>query len=349
MEAGLVEFGARVRFRHPLVRSAAYRSASVADRQAGARGAGRGHRPGRPIRTAGPGTGPRPRPGRTRRSRRSWSARRAGRRPAAGWPRPRRSWSARCVLTADPARRAERTLAAAQASLQAGAFGKALELLAIGGGPGRWMSCRAPGRTCCAGRSRSPRAWAATLRRCCSRRPSGSSRSTSAWPARPTWPRGWRPLFAGRLAGAGDLLEVSRAARAAPAAADPPRPVDLVLDGLAAAGHRRAGRRGTDAAARRQRLRRRRHHHGGGTPVGLVRAGGRQRAVGRRRLARDARPAGPARPRGRRARAAAASCWARWARPLAWSGDFAAAAALDRGGRRGLRGDRVPRRARSPR
>ena len=33
-EAGLVEFGARVRFRHPLVRSAAYRSASLQERQA---------------------------------------------------------------------------------------------------------------------------------------------------------------------------------------------------------------------------------------------------------------------------------------------------------------------------
>ncbi len=33
MEAGLAEFGARVRFRHPLVRSAAYRSASVQARQ----------------------------------------------------------------------------------------------------------------------------------------------------------------------------------------------------------------------------------------------------------------------------------------------------------------------------
>ena len=33
VEAGLVEFGAQVRFRHPLVRSAAYRSASAQDRQ----------------------------------------------------------------------------------------------------------------------------------------------------------------------------------------------------------------------------------------------------------------------------------------------------------------------------
>src|SRR5262245_55089738 len=33
-EEGLIEFGARVRFRHPLVRSAAYRAGSVSDRQA---------------------------------------------------------------------------------------------------------------------------------------------------------------------------------------------------------------------------------------------------------------------------------------------------------------------------
>jgi hypothetical protein len=32
-EAGLLEVGARVRFRHPLVRSAAYRSASLRQRQ----------------------------------------------------------------------------------------------------------------------------------------------------------------------------------------------------------------------------------------------------------------------------------------------------------------------------
>jgi hypothetical protein len=33
VEAGLVEFGGRVRFRHPLARSAAYRSASLAERR----------------------------------------------------------------------------------------------------------------------------------------------------------------------------------------------------------------------------------------------------------------------------------------------------------------------------
>ena len=51
--------------------------------------------------------------------------------------------------------------------------------------------------------------------------------------ARETYLTAWMAaLFAGRLAGAGDLLEVSRAARALPPPADP-RPVDLVLDGLA--------------------------------------------------------------------------------------------------------------------
>jgi DNA-binding CsgD family transcriptional regulator len=40
-------------------------------------------------------------------------------------------------------------------------------------------------------------------------------------------------VFAGYLAGASDLLEVSRAAKALPPPAHPPRPVDLLLDGLA--------------------------------------------------------------------------------------------------------------------
>lgn len=52
--------------------------------------------------------------------------------------------------------------------------------------------------------------------------------------ARETYLSAWMAaLFAGRLAGAGDLLEVSRAARALPPLTCPQRPVDLVLDGLA--------------------------------------------------------------------------------------------------------------------
>jgi hypothetical protein len=64
VDAGLVEFGARVRFRHPLLRSASYRAASVAGRQAvhGAQGRGDRLRSGR--RGALPGTGKRGREGR---------------------------------------------------------------------------------------------------------------------------------------------------------------------------------------------------------------------------------------------------------------------------------------------
>ena len=50
--------------------------------------------------------------------------------------------------------------------------------------------------------------------------------------ARETYLSAWMAaLFAGRLAGSGDLLEVSRAARALPPA-DPPDAASLVLDGL---------------------------------------------------------------------------------------------------------------------
>ena len=52
--------------------------------------------------------------------------------------------------------------------------------------------------------------------------------------ARETYLDAWgAAMFAGRLATAGSLLEVSRAARSAPAAPVPPRASDLLLDGLA--------------------------------------------------------------------------------------------------------------------
>ena len=234
VDAGLVEFGARVRFRHPLLRSASYRSASVADRRAV-------H--GALAEATDPETAP---------ERRAWHRakaaagpdeevaaeleRSAGRAQARGGLAAAAAFLERSVLlTADPARRADRTLAAAQAHLQAGAFGTALELLADAddNGPGRWMSCRAPGRTCCGGRSCSPRAWAATLRRCCSRRPNGSSRSTPAWPARPTSPRGWRPCSPGGWPAPATCWK----SPAPPGPSRPPptprTPPDLVLAGLA--------------------------------------------------------------------------------------------------------------------
>ena len=94
-DAGLLTIGERVMFRHPLVRSAVYRAASL-----GRSGGPRTRRwPTRPIRGPTPiavlGTARRPRWGPMRTPQPSWSAQRAGPRRAAGWPRRPPSWSAR--------------------------------------------------------------------------------------------------------------------------------------------------------------------------------------------------------------------------------------------------------------
>ena len=106
--------------------------------------------------------------------------------------------------------------------------------------------------------------------------------------ARETYLTAWMAaLFAGRLAGPDDLLEISRAARALPPPGGRRVPLDLLLDGLALLVTDGPRRRGADAAAGGERLRRRGHPRGGRPAVGLAGPGGRQRPVGRRRLARD--------------------------------------------------------------
>ena len=118
---GLLEIGTGVRFRHPLVRSAVYSAASLPERRtvhrALAEVTDRDRDPDRRawhLAAAAPGP--------TSRSRRSWSGRRAGRRPAAGMAAAAAFLQRSVELTAEPARRSARALAAAQASLQAGAF-----------------------------------------------------------------------------------------------------------------------------------------------------------------------------------------------------------------------------------
>ena len=127
---GLLKIGARVTFRHPLVRSAVYRAASPEDRQM-------------VHRALADATDPEIDP-----DRRAWHRaqaatgpdedvaceleRSAGRAQARGGLAAAAAFLERAaVLTPEPARRATRALAAAQAKHQAGAFDAALRLVAI--------------------------------------------------------------------------------------------------------------------------------------------------------------------------------------------------------------------------
>jgi DNA-binding CsgD family transcriptional regulator/tetratricopeptide (TPR) repeat protein len=234
VQAGLAEFGARVRFRHPLARSAAYRSASVPDRQ---------QLHAALAEVTDPVTDP---------DRRAWHRaqaaagpdeevaaeleRSAGRAQARGGLAAAAAFLERAVLlTADPAREAERILTAAQAHMKAGAFGKALELLAtaevLGSRPlDELQSARVD-------LLRGQIAFA-------------SSRATDASPllvkaaerlkpvnldlARETYLYAWMAAaLAGHLGAADDLLEISRAIQALPPPKQRPRPRDLLPEALA--------------------------------------------------------------------------------------------------------------------
>ncbi len=231
VEAGLVEFGPQVRFWHPLVRSAAYRSASSATRR-------------EVHRTLAEMTDPQADP-----DRRAWHRAQAAAEPdeevAAELQRSAARAQARgglaaaaaflersMLLTPDTPRQAERGLAAAQASMQAGAFAKALELLGMveAGRLDELTSARADllrGQITFAtglGSDAPPLLLKAAKR----------LEPLDLDLARETYLSAWiAAMFAGYLAGSDDLAEVSRAARALPPPAHGPRPADLLLDGLA--------------------------------------------------------------------------------------------------------------------
>jgi DNA-binding CsgD family transcriptional regulator len=229
--AGLLEVSAQVRFRHPLVRSAAYWSASDSERHS-VHGALAEATDGvlEPDRRAWH------RAQATRESDEDVAAeleRSADRAQARGGLAAAAAFLGRAAgLTVDPARRAERTLAAAQVTLEAGAFDAAVGLLAAA----------EAGRLDELGRARIDllRAEIAYAHNRGSDAPPLLLRAArtleplDARLARETYLDAWSAaLFAGRLASGGNLLDVSRAAMAAPRPPGPPRPSDLLLDGFA--------------------------------------------------------------------------------------------------------------------
>src|SRR5215216_3411695 len=228
---GLLAIGEHVAFLHPLVRSAVYRSASVPERRAV-------HLTLAQVTDA-----------QVDGDRRAWHLaaaapapneevafeleRSAGRAQARGGLAAAAAFLRRSVaLTRDPALRVDRALAAAQASLHAGAFDAALELLATAeaGMPDEFQGARVDllrGQVASATAGTDAPAQLLKAAKRLEPLEPGLARETylDAWGA---------ALFAGRLASGGDLLDVSRAARAAPPPTYPPHPSDLLLDGLVA-------------------------------------------------------------------------------------------------------------------
>ena len=234
VDAGLVEFDGRVRFRHPLTRSAAYRSASLAER----------HELHAALAAV---TDPQDDP-----DRRAWHLaqatsdydeevaveleRSAGRAQARGGVAAAAAFLERAaLLTGDPARRAGRALTAAQAKVQAGAAGAAQDLLAVAPGPRLSVTWSRPAWTWCRPGWLPPPGATAKPRCCCCGPLSSWRGSTWSWPAPPTWMPWLRRSTPGGCAGPGSsTIDVARVAAAAPRPPGQPRPPDLLLDGLTA-------------------------------------------------------------------------------------------------------------------
>jgi DNA-binding CsgD family transcriptional regulator len=228
--AGLIQVDSRVRFRHPLVRSAVYRAAAPEDRR-------------RIHRALAEATDEEIDP-----DRRAWHLahaatrrdeevaaeleRAAGRAEARGGLAAAAAFLERAAaLTPEPSRRAQRSLAAAQAAYHAGALGDALVLL----------------ETAASGAVDVQRCHVHLLR---AQIEFASQRGSDAPPmlleaareleafdpalARATYLEALSAaMFTGRLVRGGGVVEISEAALAGPPPPRPPGPSDLLLQGLA--------------------------------------------------------------------------------------------------------------------
>jgi DNA-binding CsgD family transcriptional regulator len=230
-DAQLVEIGARVRFRHPLVRSAVYRAAASSERRAAHRAL---------AEATDPDTDP---------DRRAWHRahaavgvdeavaveleRSADRARARGGAAAAAAFLAHAAeLTPEAAERGRRALAAAQAKFDAAAPDAALELLAT--------AELAPLDELQRARLERLRAEIAFARTRGGDAPAlllDAARRLEpldAAMARETHLEAMAAaMFAGRLGDKPSVREAAEAAQAAPAAPQPPGAIDLLLDGLA--------------------------------------------------------------------------------------------------------------------
>jgi DNA-binding CsgD family transcriptional regulator/tetratricopeptide (TPR) repeat protein len=229
--AGLIELGTRVRFRHPLVRAAVYRAATVPDRRAAHRAL---------AEATDPVSDP---------DRRAWHRanaaqgvdeevaaeleRSAARAQARGGVAAAAAFLERVTeLTADPVRRGPRALAAAQAKLDAGAPDDASALAATADlcpldELHRSKLIRLQAQIAFARRRGSD---AAPVLFEAARRLEPLDGAL----ARETYLEALgAAIFAGRLSRGPGVVEVAEAARAAPPAPPRPRAADLLLDALA--------------------------------------------------------------------------------------------------------------------
>ena len=229
-DGGLLELGGRVEFVHPLVRSAAYRSAAAGDRR-------RVHRALAEATVA-----------ETDPDRRAWHRARAtlgpdeevaaelersaGRAQARGGVAAAAAFLQRSAeLTVEPARRVQRALAAAEASFQGGAFDAALQLAATASaGPlDGFQRARIDLLRGHAALASSYGNDAAPLLLQAARRLEPFDLEL----ARRAYLTAWgAAITAGHLGGASVLLEICRAVRALPPLPATPHPLELVLDGL---------------------------------------------------------------------------------------------------------------------